>query len=178
MHTRQIVPPYLFYSHDIRNIPSIDGALIAANVFKHWVEENKGWRVIQDLDSQKREIDITRMLQLAAISSLRPYNLDISCEVDDGNGYEDLKISRGNDKTIVEVKLTSNTHWKHGYENQIWRYTKASNAEGMVFILIDAGNPDVVDRIVQIHEQRINSGQKVPELIIIDAKKKKSASRV
>ena len=65
-------------------------------------------------------MNITHMLQLAATGVLLTCNLDISCEVDDGNGYEDLKISRGNDKTIVEVKLTSNTHWKHGYENQIW----------------------------------------------------------
>jgi len=36
-----------------------------------------------------------------------------------GRGPVDFKISRGEDKTVIEIKLTSNNDCLHGFEVQI-----------------------------------------------------------
>lgn len=49
-------------------------------------------------------------------------NLDISCESDNGRGPVDIKMSRGKDKTLAEIKLSSNNQYLHGYQNQIQEF--------------------------------------------------------
>ena len=45
-------------------------------------------------------------------------------EANEGPGPVDLRMSRGNDKTVVETKLSSNADYIHGYEEQIEKYQK------------------------------------------------------
>ncbi len=53
-------------------------------------------------------------------------NIDMTFEKNEGPGLRiDLKRSRGNDKTEVEIKLSSNADYIHGYEEQIEQYVKA-----------------------------------------------------
>ena len=40
-----------------------------------------------------------------------------------------LKVSRGQDKTLIEVKLSSNSQYLHGYEVQVEEYGKAENTD-------------------------------------------------
>ena len=89
----------------------------------------------------------------------------------------DFKISRGNDKTVIEVKLSSNPDYLNGYQNQIKRYATAENTENMVYVFIDVGNPGRRSTLEETHENDIRSGKKTPEVIIIDATEKLSASR-
>ena len=46
-------------------------------------------------------------------------------EANEGPGPVDLRMSRGNNKTVVEIKLSSNADYIHGYEEQIEQYVKA-----------------------------------------------------
>ena len=55
----------------------------------------------------------------------------------EGRGPVDFKVSRGNDKTIIEVKLSSNSQYLHGYEVQIEEYGKAERTNQMIYVLID-----------------------------------------
>ena len=100
----------------------------------------------------------------------------MNCESNIGVGQEDLKISRGNDKTIIEVKLTSNPRCKHGFERQLPRYAEAEKTENMVFCLINLGDQKTVDEIIQLRKDREKEGEAVPDLIIINAEPQKSAS--
>lgn len=95
----------------------------------------------------------------------------------EGPGPVDFKISRGNDKTIVELKLSSNSDYLHGYEEQIERYAKAEKTDSMVYVLVDTGNPIRVKKLITLYEENINAGKKVPEVIIIDSTKQVSASK-
>ena len=145
--------------------------------FKQWVEHNKGWEVIQGANSRNREKIVQRIMHLGALSYIKANNLDMSCEPNEGTGPVDFKISKGGDKTILEVKLSSSNQYLHGYEVQIEEYGRAEQTDKLIYVLIDLGNPVRVKKVQDLHDKRYNDGQDPPDLIIIDSKAKESASR-
>lgn len=156
---------------------SHETALAIIDVFKHWVEYNDGAIIIGDSQTGSREKHVQRILHLCAIAFTEANNLDFSCEPNEGRGPVDFKISRGLDRTIIELKLSSNSQCKHGYETQIIEYGKAENTSKRIYLLIDVGNPGRVKFLQDLHDRKIDEGVPTPDLIIIDAKEKKSASR-
>jgi hypothetical protein len=105
------------------------------------------------------------------------YSLDVSCEPDEGRGPVDFKVSMGGDKTIIEVKLSSNSQYLHGYEVQIEEYGKAEQTDKLIYVLIDLGNPGKIKKVQELHDKQYNEGGNPPALIIIDSTEKKSASK-
>ena len=101
----------------------------------------------------------------------------MSCEPDEGRGPVDFKISLGQDSTIIEVKLTSNNQYLHGYETQIEEYGKAEQTENMIYVLVDLGNPGKVKKVQNLHDRKYDEGLNPPDLIVIDSTEKESASR-
>lgn len=146
---------------------SLEGARDILWIFKDWVENNGGWKDVQNVESSVKEKTIQRLIFLGAKTYLVDQNLDMTCEGNIGVGQEDFKISRGNDKTVIEVKVTSNPRCRHGYEKQLPRYAEAEHTNNMIFCLIDLGDEGVVEEI---------KGLNGPELYVIDATPKKSAS--
>ena len=159
------------------SIDSLYASKEILSYFKSWVENNKGWYVIREAHSRNREKITQRVIHLSGQCYIKANNLDISCEPDEGRGPVDFKISRGQDITIVEVKLSTNPDYLHGYEDQIEEYGKAENTDKMIYVLIDLGNPGRVKSIQKLHTENIANGKKTPEIFIIDAKEKDSASK-
>ena len=89
----------------------------------------------------------------------------------------DFKISRGNDKTVIEIKLSSNQDYLNGYQNQVKRYADAENTDKMVYVFIDVGNPGRRRTLEVTHENDLISGNRIPEVVIIDANEQLSASK-
>lgn len=145
--------------------------------FKDWVENKSGWKVIRDIDSQKREINIQTQIHLSAQIYKKYHNFDISREANAGRGPVDFKLSIGKDVTVVEVKLSSNPQYLHGFEIQIEEYAKAENTDKKVYALIDMGHPAKVTKIKNKYLEMKKNGKNPPYLIIIDAQEKKSASK-
>ena len=81
------------------------------------------------------------------------------------------------DKTLIELKLSSNNQYIHGYEVQLIEYGKAEQTENLIYVLIDLGNPIKIKRVQDLHDKLYNDGKNPPDLIVIDSKKKQSASR-
>ena len=133
--------------------------------------------MIQNADGRNREKILQRVIHLSGISYIESNNLDISCEPNAGRGPVDFKISRGQDKTIFEVKLTSNPQYMHGYEIQVEEYGKAEQTNSLIYVLVDLGNPVRVTRLKNFHDRLIDEEQPTPKLIIIDATPKESATR-
>jgi len=161
---------------DKQQITSMDGADNIVNIFKDWVENNKGWADVRNADSKGQEESVQRLILLGAKFYIESNNLDINCEPNEGHGPVDFKISRGNDKTVVEVKLSSNSQYKHGYEEQVVRYAEAEHTENMIFVLVNVGNDVRVNRLQEIHDQNMKDGKRTPKLVVINAKPQKSAS--
>lgn len=98
-------------------------------------------------------------------------------EANEGPGSVDLKMSRGNDKTVVEIKLSSNADYIHGYEEQIEKYAKAEGTTQKIFVYVKVGNPERDKRIEELHASRLNNGENPPKLFIIDSQEQTSASK-
>lgn len=158
-------------------VNSYVGAMDILDFFRQWVEYNKGWEVIQDANSRNREKILQRVIHLAGLSYIKTNNLDMSCEPDEGRGPVDFKVSMGQDITIIEVKLTSNNQYLHGYEVQIEEYGKAEQTDNMIYVLVDLGNPGKVKKVQDLHDRKYDEGINPPDLIVIDATNKESASR-
>lgn len=159
------------------SVDSHAAALHILGFFQQWVEFNKGWEVIQDAESRNREKILQRIIHLSSLSYIQANNLDMSCEPNEGRGPVDFKLSRGQDITIIEVKLSSNPQYFHGYEIQIEEYGKAERTEQLVYVLVDLGNPGKVKKLQDFHDRKVDEGNRTPDLIVIDAAEKESASK-
>ena len=159
-----------------RQPKSFDASMDIIKIFQDWTENNRGWAEIQTAPSKSREKSIQRFMHLGAKHYLEINNLDASFECDAGNGALDMKISRGSDKTITEVKLSSNGQYLHGYETQIELYGKAERTEKMIYVFVDIGHPRRRKNLIERHMRDKGKGVKCPELVIIDARLRSAAS--
>ena len=157
---------------------SYEATIDILNIFKDWTENNRGWAVIQESPSKNREKAIQRFIHLCAKYYLKINRLDASFECNEGNGALDLKISRGLDKTVTEIKLSSNGRYLHGFETQLEQYKEAESTENSVYLFINIGNDIRKEKLLSLYEINKESGRKCPELFIVDAVQKTSASLI
>ena len=167
-----------FLEHsDKTEISSLEAAITILNIFKDWVEWHKGWDEIQSASTTRREKAVQRLLHLSGKHYCTENNIDMSFEANEGPGPVDLKISRGNDKTVVEIKLSSNDDYMHGYEKQIEDYARAEGTDQRIFVYVQVGNSIRDSRIQKRHQERVENGENPPILFMIDSQKKTSASK-
>ena len=159
-----------------REIDSKTASIEILSLFKNWVEYNRGWEVILSAGTQKRDKIVQRVIHLSGKAYIQANNLSLSCEADEGRGPVDFKISRGQDITVIEVKLSSNGQYMHGYDTQVEEYAKAEQTDNMIYVLVDVGNPVKVKKLLDRYKRDIDEGKKVPEVIMIDSTSKESAS--
>jgi len=99
------------------------------------VIENKGGHEIfyNKGEPIRRERDLQILFRLVWYGT----SLDVSREVNDGRGPVDFKISLGAaDKTVVEMKLASNSSLARNLQHQAEIYQKASDAETAYKVII------------------------------------------
>ena len=99
------------------------------------VIENKGGHRVFYIGGKplERESDLQVMCRLVWYGTPS----DVTTEANDGRGPADFKISRGaKDKTIVEMKLATNTSLKRNLEKQVEIYKKASDAKHGIKVII------------------------------------------
>lgn len=158
-------------------IDSKTGALEAIRVFKDWVENNKGWNEIRRVESKYREKSVQCFLHACTKYFMDSKNLDFSAEPNEGRGPVDFKVSRGIDKTVIELKLSSNDKYLKGYCEQIRDYASSEATDKMVFVYVDLGDfPKRTERLIKQHEDDRMERSAIPELVIVNSKPQKSAS--
>lgn len=157
---------------------SYESAMEIIEVYKDWVENKKGFAVLQDVGTRKEEKTVQKTLHGTASYYCKINDLDISPEPDSGRGPVDFKISRGDDKTIIEIKLTSNRDCLHGFETQIEEYAKSEGVDSKIFLLVDNGRlSNHVQEIEESYAKRLKAGENPATVVVIDAKPKDSASK-
>ena len=145
--------------------------------YKNWVENNKGSFVINESNSRHMEKIVQKTIHAVALMYCKEHNWDISPESDSGRGPVDFKISRGTDKTVVEIKLTSNQQCVHGLEVQIEQYALAEGTNNKVFVLVDTGIGSFrIEDVYKKHKDMVERGEHPADIVVIDAKPKTSAS--
>jgi hypothetical protein len=149
--------------------------------FKHLVEEKGLNELLFDSEGRPK---IEKASQLLFFGIADAYcvsnNIDITREPETGRGPADFKLSRGyHERVIVEAKLSSNGKYLDGLTAQLPTYLNAEKAKHGVLLLIKVGDHEKkLNRIKRVHSKLKKSGQPVPDLFIVDALEKLSASKL
>lgn len=163
---------------DLSKKNSYESAIEIISEFKNWIENKKGYTILEGIETRNEEKIIQRTLHGTAGYYCKVNNLDISPESNTGRGPVDFKISRGEDKTVVEIKLTSNQETVHGFEIQIEEYAKSEGTENKIFLLIDNGRSSSrIKKVEESYDRRKKEGHNPATIIIVDAKSKEYASK-
>nr|MCR5151989.1 hypothetical protein [Prevotella sp.] len=120
----------------------------------------------------RRESDLQLLFRFVWYAT----KLDVNREVNNGRGPADYKISFGADNaTIVEFKLANNTSLKKNLANQLEKYMDANNTKFGIKVIMyfTTEEQTKVNKILK----ELNLDDK-PNVILIDARLKKSASKV
>lgn len=141
---------------------------------KHVIEDKGGWRIFYDDKGRpvEREQDIQILYRLVWFGTPS----DAGSEANDGRGPVDFKISRGRDKTLVEMKLAKNTQLERNLKNQVEIYQSASDAPSAIKAIIYF-NAEQLHRVTAILTKLALEDN--PDIVLIDARSdnKPSASK-
>ena len=150
---------------------------VICNQFKYLIEEKGLWRSLYDDNGKPLNENHSQMLFFGiADTYCKANNIEISRENNNGNGPVDFKLSIGYyNKTIVEVKKSSNPQLSHCYEVQIPIYMKQEEVEKAIYLFIDLGDHDI--RVKNFKNEMNKYKNTKIELIEIDGRKKESASK-
>jgi hypothetical protein len=148
--------------------------------FQQLVERNGLNKELYKEDGRPRhESTAQRLFFAIAHSYCEANNLDISPEVDSGNGQVDFKMSRGfNLRVLVEIKLSTNPKTVSGYRHQLETYKASEQTMRAFYVVIDVGGMGKKDeRLVRIKNEAARRGEPLSELVFIDGTLKESASK-
>lgn len=154
---------------------SYEEARSAVGIFKSYIEDKDGWRLLNKGDGNilSSELDVQLFFGLL----LQDARFDINREPNNGRGPVDYKISMGLDKTLIEFKLAKSSSLKRNMENQVDVYKKANDTNSAVFVVV-AYTAKEVKRTEDVAQELGLNRPETMEVVIIDASPKISASKV
>lgn len=151
------------------------------NKYQDLIENNGMWKFFHNSDGTHKQESFAQMLFFAiAHSYCEANNLDISPETNSGNGPIDFKISQGfDDKINIEMKLSTNTKLLHGYKSQLAIYNKAEKTNQSKFVIVQLDDKDSakIEKVYEHKRQNETIDNRLPDIVVIDATKRESASK-
>lgn len=148
--------------------------------YQDLIENNGLFKFFHNEDGTHKNEAFAQMLFFGiAQAYCQANNLDLSPESNAGRGPVDFKISRGSDvKVNVEMKLSTN-RLLHGYQSQLPIYNKAEKTTNSIFliILLYRQNMGKVRAVWNYKRKYETVDKRLPEIIVVDATMRKSASK-
>ena len=147
--------------------------------YQSLIEDNGLFKMLHNSDGSYKSESFAQMLFFAVADIYCSANdLDVSPESDAGRGPVDFKVSRGLTKVNVEMKLSTN-RLLHGYKKQLPIYDKAEKTNNSIFliILLDEKHMKKVEQVYDYKNENETVDNKLPEIVVIDATLRKSASK-
>ena len=168
-----------FFSHPWT---SYEEARAAVDTFKHYVEHQDGYTVInrggKPFASEKEVQAFFGLL-------LQPSRFDVNREPNNGRGPVDYKVSFGAlDKTLIEFKLGSSSSLKRNLKSQVEIYQQANKTRKSVKVVIvytEADAARVTRTFTDVDtELQLTPGTTAGEVAVVDARadNKPSGSKV
>lgn len=148
-------------------VNSYDEALARAMGFKQYVENQDGQRLL-NRPGHERPLATEKEVQLFFGLIFFGSEFDVNREVNNGRGPVDFKVSKGAiDKSLIEIKLASNSQLKRNLQNQVAVYEKANGTRTSVKMIVCFTDADVtkVDAVLKELDLR---GEK--SIVVIDAR--------
>lgn len=145
--------------------------------FTALIEKNNLWELLWHGDKPKREKAAQLIFFAVADTFCKANNIDIAPETNPGGGPVDFRFSKGyTNRVLVEIKL-SKGKVVQGYKTQIGIYQGASNTDNAIFLIINVGKMgQKLAEIMKHRDAQIQAGAMVPEIIIVDGRRRQSAS--
>lgn len=144
-------------------------AIDILNFIKQVTENQDGYKTMYDNGKPKKELNICSLFKYG----MRNSEFAIDSQVNNGRGPVDFTVSKGTDKTIVEVKLGSSKTLEKNLKNQVPIYEAANNFCKSVVAIICFSEKHI-NRVVQILNKLHLQDNK--NVVVINASVKKSAS--
>ena len=162
---------------DINSLERVIGDII--NQFKKLIELNGLNNNLYVKRKPLHERFAQRLFFAVADSYCKANNLDINPEPDSGSGPVDFKLSKGyHGRVLVEIKLTSSKRVIHGFEKQLPAYQESEGTKKSFYVVIKTSESDTqIKQLKEIQEEKIKKGKIIPNVVIIDALIKPSASK-
>ncbi|OGD08830.1 hypothetical protein A2397_05290 [Candidatus Amesbacteria bacterium RIFOXYB1_FULL_44_23] len=113
---------------------SYQEAMQRVQYLKSVIENNDGYRYFYvNGEPIRREEDLKIAYRLTWYGS----TFDFNTEVNNGRGPVDVKVSKGSaDKSLVELKLATNTQLERNLQNQVGVYEKANDTDKNIKVII------------------------------------------
>jgi hypothetical protein len=147
--------------------------------FKKLVEENRLYEFLYKEDGRpKHEVFAQRLFYAVADTYCEANNLDLNREPNAGNGPVDFKLSTGyKGRVLVEVKKSSNSHLIDGFEQQLPEYEKSESTDESMYLIVRVSDSDSsIKSVLSLRDRKVKEGKKVPQIVVVDGRKKESAS--
>lgn len=142
-------------------------ALFRARAFKTYIEDQDGYKLINCSGHERafsNEKDVQLCFGLAFVGS----EYDVNREVNNGRGPVDFKVSRGAfDKSLIEVKLASNSHLRRNLVKQVEIYEMANGTRTSVKMIVGY-TADELAKVDRILDELKLSGEE--SIVVIDAR--------
>jgi hypothetical protein len=151
--------------------------------YKHFVEENAGWRLLWNDGGSNKSEKAAQLLFLGVVKHYCKANdIDISPEPNVGRGPVDFKASQGHAlRALIELKLARNSKFWSGLSKQLPAYLKAESAKVGYFVVIAYTDADMkrVSNIRGVVKKLNQSGDYSLNSFVVDARPEKpSASKL
>ena len=148
--------------------------------FKKLVEENKLYQVLyKDNGRPRGEVFSQRLFFAIADTYCKANDVDLSREPNAGNGPVDFKLSSGyKGRLLVEVKKSTNSELVHGFEKQLPVYEKSEATDESIYLIVRVSEGDSgIKSVWALREKLLQEQKRVPEVFVVDARKRRSASK-
>ncbi len=163
---------------DIGEVRQLVHAIIQQ--FKRNIENNRLYEVLYGESGKPRhEVFAQRLFYAIADSYCQANDIDLSREPNAGDGPVDFKLSLGYAaRVLVEIKKSTNPSLLHGFETQLPSYAQGEATEESVYVVLRVGESDrKIKDVLSLREKGIQQSHRVPEVVVIDARKIESASK-
>lgn len=148
-------------------VNSYEEALARANGFKQYIENQDGHRLL-NRPGQERPLATEKEVQLFFGLIFFGSEFDVNREVNNGRGPVDFKVSKGAiDKSLIEIKLASNSQLKRNLQNQVAIYEKANGTRTSVKMIVCFTQAHVMKVDAVLKELNLR-GEK--SIVVIDAR--------
>ena len=148
--------------------------------FKRNIEENKLYEVLYGENGRPRlEVFSQRLFYAIADTYCHANDVDLNREPNAGNGPVDFKLSAGyQGRVLVEVKKSTNPQLLHGFDVQLDAYQKSEQTEESLYLILRVADGQTgIDDVLALRKRKLKEGFKVPDIIVIDARKRPPASK-
>lgn len=148
--------------------------------FRHLVEKcglNK--ELYASMNNPRHESTAQRIFFAVAYAYCKANEIDLSPEIDTGNGKVDFKFSKGFSKRVlVEIKLSTNPKVKSGYTAQLEEYKAAQQTMRAIYLVIDVGSMGRKDKdLIKLKNDAAAKGAPLSDLEFVDGSIKEPASK-